>query len=286
MIRVFFIILFTVISANSAEFIEFNVNGLGSISLPLHIVSEEDQQRLAKSINYETKTSIRLPRSLSLKSQFSSAPKAQGMRDNCSAFATISLVEFYDGGTYSEQCLCWLQHRKDLEFASVRIKWVVDNGLYFEKDCPYYESKDDNDIIPELVGKSKYWPSIDYVEVSQSIDDPINYLKYKISQGHPVIISFYTAGKDWNKKGIIGLPTPEEIAETCISTVPGSKYKKCGAHTSIVTGYDDDLKYLEFRNSWGNKWPAFPAPAGDGYGKMSYEYFLKMRLSHDVMVSK
>lgn len=286
-VKVLFLILCSLMSipVKSIEYVDFKIAGLGSVSLPLHIVSEQDQQRLESSAYYQPKSSIKLPSSLSLKSKFS-APKSQGTRDNCSAFVAIGLIEYYENGIFSEQCLSRLQHERDTELPLIRINWAIENGLYLTKDCPYYEKIEGRNIIPDLTGKSKFWPSDGYVEVSQSIDDPIGYIKNKINQGHPVIVSFYVAGQAWNRKGIIGTPTQKEIDETCTLSIASSPYKKCGAHASIVTGYDDDLQFLEFRNSWGDKWPACPTPAGDGYGKMSYDYFLKMRLGENGMVSR
>lgn len=47
----------------------------------------------------------------------------------------------------------------------------------------------------------------------------------------------------------------------------GEDKNKGGGHAICIVGYNDDKKWLKFKNSWGIEW-------GDGgYGYMSYDYF-------------
>lgn len=263
--RSLFLMLSFSLTSLALEYINFKVSGVGNVKLPLHTVIPEDQQRLSKSIFYSPSSSIKLPSSHSLKSKFS-RPRAQGERGTCSAFTSIGLIEFYDsGGDYSEQCLAWFSREIDSDNISRRLDWALENGLYEEKDCPYFGYKEGRSIIPDLTEKTKFWPSKNYIRVPQNIEDPISFIKSKIVEGNPVGVTFYVAGKDWDKKGIINVPSKKEIDATCALSIKSSKYKKCGKHGAIITGYNDELKYLELRNSWGPGWPFFPVP-GDGYG--------------------
>ena len=267
--------------AFGSDFVSFDI-GRDHIRLPLFDVSDEDNNRLLnpdKSVfDYYIPKATRSQSSLR---QQMTPVRSQGARGTCSVFAALGLIEFYNRGNLSEQCLAKFSSDNDRGWINQRITWAVNNGLYNESDCQYDKSEGGRNHIPDLSQANKVWPGGGYTSITQEISDPIAYIKRKIDDGGAVGISIYVAGHDWSKNKIIGVPTDEEIRETCGEDKANSTdYKKCGGHAVVVTGYNDHEGYLEFKNSWDWWW-------GDGgYGKMSYSYYLKMKMGFGKLVSK
>lgn len=217
--------------------------------------------------------------------------KDQGSRGTCVGFAGAALKEFqekveherevkegkkYDKNgkvyNYSEQWLYWNCKQIDgipnSEGTYPRAVMKVLNkvGVPTEKAWPYTDD-------PINIGKPKSWAELiarwavigSYWHVANLIE-----LKTALIDG-PVIIGvpiFY----EWARPvdGRIGLPAD-----------PGTQY---GGHAICAVGYNDETKYIKFKNSWSRFW-------GDsGYGYLSYEYinqYLWMAwAARDVSVTK
>jgi len=91
----------------------------------------------------------------------------------------------------------------------------------------------------------------------------LDYIRERIVYHSPVVGAVYVVG-DWYQKGFIYLPRDQNNIDDC------KKKGECIGHAVIFTGFNNSLELLEFKNSWGQGWGT------DGYGYMSYEYFLKM----------
>lgn len=272
---------FNVWGGLDSDFIYFDTGKKQQVKLYLEELSEEEFIRINNRDN--SNFNVNEGQSInSVKANMTSV-KDQGRRGTCNVFSSIALLEFYERGDLSEQCLAWFSSNEDPGAAADRIEWALENGLYNESDCLYDGRINGRSNIPDLREKTKVWPDGHFIFTDSSIDAPLDFIKGKIDEGHPVIASVYVAGDDWLKQKIIQIPTDDELEKTCNKSTKSDKYKKCAGHAVVMVGYNDDDGYLEFKNSWGPSWPIGEKVA-DGYGKMSYSYYLKMRKSK--MVSK
>lgn len=282
------ICIFLPVFSFGETFEKFDIGDGSYVTLPLAELSAQDELRLMEPNNekFEYHSHNSLKKKSSLKNKMSPV-RSQGNRGACPAFATIGLIEFYQGEDFSEQCLQKFSSDEDGGFAFRMFEWAMKNGLYLESDCPYDPRENGRDTIPDLSkAKVKSVEYSGYETRSQEAPDPITYIKDEIDEGGPITIAVFVAGK-WNEGGIIQAPSDGEIRHDCGLDLPNGTPigKKCKIHVVVATGYDDNSEYLEFKNSWGKKWP-FLAENPDGYGKMSYGYFLKMRAGNHSMVSR
>lgn len=281
----FFLPLFVFSYTTRADSFRVEIGDGSTVELSYHNLNSNDEMRLAsekeRELGYYNPFSSSKA-SKSLKNRMTIAKHQGEKRGMCSAFVTVGLIEFFHGGDFSEQCLSKLASPIDSSNVYQRFNWALTHGLYWEDDCPYFNEPGERDEFPDLSNKAIFWPIPNYVFTAQKIADPIGFIKGKIDRGSPVIISIIFAG-DWMKQKIIELPSKEEIEKSCKKIKGG--FKKCLKHGVIVTGYNDELGYLEFKNSWGINWPK-GSEKWMGYGRMSYSYFLKLRTTDSFMVSK
>jgi C1A family cysteine protease len=67
-------------------------------------------------------------------------------------------------------------------------------------------------------------------------------------------------------------------SKTGIIPTPSSNENLLGGHCIILVGYNDDVGYFQFQNSWGTNW-------GDkGYGYLPYNYVTDTNLTSDLYV--
>ncbi len=284
----------------SEDFLQLSYNQT-TIQFPLFELNEAESTRIFDKFDSNTIDNIRSSQaSASLKAQMGDA-KFQGCRGTCNTFATIALFEFYhQGKRFSEQCLAKLSAPTDKSWPEIRIRFATANGLYCEENCRYFPSSltviskengpktvcDINQIdrnkIPNLSEFTPFMPNDKFVFESSEIAGPIEHIKQKIDNGHPVIINVFVAGPGWDQwngsNKIISLPTEEEIGKMCPKPAALSSKVNCALHSIVITGYDNANSCFEFKNSWGKDY------ADGGYGRMSYAYFLKMRKG--LMISK
>jgi C1A family cysteine protease len=95
----------------------------------------------------------------------------------------------------------------------------------------------------------------------------IDGFKTILNMGLPIIFGFYVfdhfESDEMKNTGILKLPEKAEIE------------KKTGAHAALCIGYDDEIKCLEIRNSWGPEWGI------DGNFLMPYDYVDQLHLISD-----
>jgi len=185
----------------------------------------------------------------------------QGARGTCSVFAALSLIEAFTGETYSPQCLAKMSSHRDPGRVEERLDYVRRNGLYYERDCPYDPTQRDN--IPNISQASIKYFNSDFEVYPFREDDPIAYLKSRLAVSAPVAIEFFVVDRrQWFDGPFIYAPDASTIAMEC------GFLQSCAGHAVVVTGLNDTLGLIEFKNSWGTFW------GKQGYGYLSYDYFL------------
>lgn len=253
------------------------------IVLPFRSLTEEESERLHLARSYmdlynPQQFTFEKPRSIR---QNMSVVREQGDRGTCSVFAAVALFEFNRPVDLSEQCLAFYSGKNDSEFVPVRVRYGLKHGLYYEHDCPYDPSSNGRDKIPsDLKPAHRLTPPEQYDIRDFSALDAIDYVRHRIDLGYPIAVTFYFAGAqwfDWKDKSVILKPDEKEIVNYCKSKSSNSSKEKCGTHAVAITGYDDSTQSLEFKNSWTG------AFKDSGYGRLSYEYYLKMGC--DTMIS-
>lgn len=225
-----------------------------------------------------------LPLGVSLKNDMSEVKKQGGERGTCSAFAAIALLEYKSSYRFSEQCLVKMSSNTDSGVLLQRVMWAAFNGLYAEKDCPYYEhSNGGREIIPDRIKDIppiRFQTSVDTEK--QAPYQSIETIKKKISKDRiPVGISVYAVGdwwEDFDDRSPLMIPTKAEIENNCESK-DKSDYS-CTGHALVVTGYNDSTRTLEVKNSWGKEWK------NGGYGRISYDYFNRFHIEDDLVFAK
>lgn len=202
--------------------------------------------------------------------QFMSPVRSQGARGTCTAFATIGLLERITGEDYSEQCLARFSSNEDPGKVEQRLDYVREHGVYYEADCPYDRSQ--RDKIPDLKDARRRDFKDEFEVYPFHEDDPIAFLKSRLAVATPVAVEFFVVGeKQWSEGPFIYIPDVQTMALEC------GFLKSCAGHAVVVTGLNDTLGIIEFKNSWNSGW------GKGGYGYMSYDYFLTF--GKGVMVS-
>ena len=199
------------------------------------------------------------------------APKDQGRRPTCLAFAVTSVHELARAGggnvqeDLSEEALYWGCKRKDGDlgpgsrFSSAQAAlrgW----GQPLEETWPYDATHDDSKAIPRMPATAKaagwFRNRLRRVAVKEAA------LKAELDAGRVVAVgvrlsqAFVLSGD-----GVIPAPTPGDLM--------------LGGHAVTLVGYDDAHPsgngVFVFRNSWGPTW-------GDGgYGYLPYSYLVNTR---------
>lgn len=187
---------------------------------------------------------------------------------------------------FSEQCLAFFSSNTDGSTAHERLRWVEENPLYKETDCPYDDRKNGRNNIPDLSKAEKIFisQSLKFFHFSQKHDNALDNIRDSIRLGSPVAISVYISGDSWQTTDIIAIPTAKEISASCIINPKKSK-PECKSHSILITGFNDEEQYLEFKNSWGRDWPISGPLKGTGYGRISFGYFNKMKTNGTYLVS-
>lgn len=256
-------------------------------ALPFVEISDEDENRLNNPDNsaFAPHIPIILKERKSVRARMT-AVRDQGKRGTCNTFAAVGLIEFFERGDFSEQCLSYFSSDEDTGSPNERVEWAIKNGLYKETDCPYDGRNSGRNNIPNLSSAKKVHISQEFYYYPQHRVNALDVIRGQIEFDKPVVVDIYTAGRAWDDTGIINLPTPDEISVACVVDAKSSGNKKCKKHSVIITGFDDNEEYLEFKNSWGMDWPHSGPLKSEGYGKMSYSYFERMKVERAQMVSK
>jgi len=259
----FFLLLMAVSLARGDEdYALLNIPGGNTIRLPLELFrSQAEQSRILT--RREQLLQLHTGGTGHTIKHLMTPIRNQGARGTCTAFAAAAILETFTGEDYSEQCLVRMSSDRDPGFVEERLEYVRRNGIYLEKDCPYDSSQRDN--IPELnqAERRRFDAEFEIYPFSQLEADPIRYIKSRLVASSPVAVAFYVVGtQQWATGPFLYVPDARTIAMEC------GFLRSCASHAVVVTGVNDDLRLIEFKNSWGKGW------GKEGYGYVSYEYFL------------
>lgn len=241
--------------------------------VPQYTVTQADRSRLQGNSSQQVSNEVnRVAASGAQRSirRYMSPVRNQGNRGTCSAFAAMALIEYTMPSAYSnlsEQCLVYFSTRRDPGWISQRVDYMLSKGVFLESSCPYSNNASQipsniNQGNPDLlVGGGVYYlgsPSINSLQT----------VKNQINRGAPVGLSVWVSTQDfYNNSSSVIIRHPSNQNNICLQS------SECGGHAVVITGYNDNNQTLEIKNSWGTSWK------DGGYGRMTYEYFLKNYMS-------
>ena len=131
---------------------------------------------------------------------------------------------------------------------------------YWTYDISKFRIKPPNDVYTRALN----YKNIIYSRVQQNLDD----IREVLHRGTPISFGF-TVYESFEH---------ESITETGMMTMPRDNEKMLGGHAVLAVGYNDSLKVIILRNSWGDKW------ADKGYFYMPYDYIVNKDLASDFWV--
>ncbi|MDZ7994596.1 MAG: C1 family peptidase [Nostoc sp. EfeVER01] len=241
---------------------------------------EEPQEDTDK----DKKPFFQLPSVVDLSYWFSSV-KDQGSLKSCTAFAAVSLLEYFANKNSKDKIepspmFLYKAARNKMKVkgdvgSSIRetMKALALFGVPPEDYWPYDENQVDEEPLPYCYAYAQNYKTLKYFLLDYAGITPETLLfqiKAVLSAGFPCIfgLTLYSSiYKSSNEKGHIPFPNYQED-------------KIVGGHTLVAVGYDDfqfvkcanSQQYSKgaflVRNSWGTEWGV------EGYGWLPYDYVL------------
>lgn len=144
------------------------------------------------------------------------------------------------------------------------INSICKYGVIQENKWPYDINKFTKKPPDTLYDNAKKYSDITYIKLEQDIDHIRQALDEKnvIAFGFSVYESFES----------------HEVSESGIMTLPKKDDKLLGGHAVLAIGYNDSLKLIIVRNSWGPEW------GDNGYFYMPYDYITNKDLASDFWI--
>jgi C1A family cysteine protease len=149
------------------------------------------------------------------------------------------------------------------------IKSVVKQGVPPESEWPYSE---DLSVVTSKPNSQAYTDALEHTVISyhrisaRTAPVFLNLMKACLADGYPFAFGFtvYSAFEG------------PEVAKTGILKMPNMKKEEVvGGHAVLAVGYDDKMKAILVRNSWGTGWGL------KGYFWMPYAYISDPKLASD-----
>jgi len=205
-------------------------------------------------------------------SAYCTTVKDQGALGSCTAFASVSAMEYLHkrfGGSkvedmFSERFTYYATRVNILNWAPedsgayVRdaVKSLVKYGTCLEGTFAY--NNDCRTAPPQAAyNEALKYQALSYAKFEDGKNEAerrqlIETLKANLDVGLPIIGGFICYSNIWNAvRGVI----------------PKRNGQIIGGHAVLIVGYDDSKQLFKFKNSWGSSW-------GDsGYGYLPYEYY-------------
>jgi C1A family cysteine protease len=198
----------------------------------------------------------------------------QGQLGSCTGNALIGALEFLEikGGAkfvdfsrlfvyYNERVM---EHTVSIDNgAQIRngIKTLVKQGVCSEKLWPYVISK-----FTAKPAAACYREAKKHQVTSYSRLETLDEMRACLATGFPFVFGFT----------VYDSFEADAVARTGVLNLPKANEKVLGGHAVLAVGYDDKLKRLIVRNSWGTDW------GKKGYFTMPYAYLEDRNLSDDL----
>lgn len=215
--------------------------------------------------DYVTPEGQVLPASVDLRKNFSDI-KSQGTQGACSAFSSVSVIEYFLATILNKQtdlseAFVYYNARvirgetevdEGASFKDI-IEAIRDKGVCLEELCPYDQKVFNEEPTENAYSEAENRKITEAKNVRLKVDD----VKSALAQGFPVIISAKAFGSYLvNRNGVLRTPTPSELDDDTQEN-----------HAMVICGYIDKEGFFIVRNSWGKDF-------GDkGYCYLPYEYF-------------
>lgn len=144
------------------------------------------------------------------------------------------------------------------------IKTISKQGVIPEKYWPYTITKFTDKPPANLYTMALNYKNIVYSRVEQTLDD----IRQALHEGNVIVFGF----------NVYESFETDEVAQNGIMTMPEKNEKLLGGHAVLAVGYNDSLRFIIVRNSWGQSW-------GDkGYFYMPYDYIVNKDLASDFWI--
>jgi hypothetical protein len=209
----------------------------------------------------------------------------QGNLGSCVGFACVALKEFQEKlqrpktpfRDASEMWVYWKAKEIDrwpnLEGTGIRyaLKVLARTGVPTERAWPYIDRKAKGNKPPT---KPAFWAAMvaRWGKISKYFRlDSLNEMREWLFLNGPVVIGVPVGST------IINPRTHPDVPGKSYVTLP-TRFE--GGHAIVLTGYNHQDKYFEFKNSWGIDW------GNRGYGYITFNYLNKVAYDawgvHDV----
>ena len=187
----------------------------------------------------------------------------QDQLGSCTSQAVSALAQFImkekglGNWTPSRLAIYWYTRLKikivDLDHGASlydSLKTLIDFGVPHESLWPY-DIKNFRTKPTKPVWSDAYWHTID---IQYAVDQSVRAIKNRLYDGYPVVFGFnvFESFETASKTGTLAMPGQSEAIHF--------------GHAVMAVGYDDRIKCIKVRNSWGPKW------ANKGYFWMPYDF--------------
>ena len=140
------------------------------------------------------------------------------------------------------------------------IKTLASQGACTEKRWPYNPAR-----FAAKPAKACYTQALGYQILSYARLNTLDEMRACLADGFPFVFGFSVY------EGF----ESAQVARNGMLEMPKKKEKMLGGHAVLAVGYDDAVKRLIVRNSWGTGW------GKEGYFTMPYAYVVDRNLSDD-----
>jgi C1A family cysteine protease len=219
------------------------------------------------------KKAVTIPQTMDLRN-FCSKVEDQGQLGSCTANALVGNLEFLENKTktkfvdrsrlfvyYNERAIEGTVYEDSGAMLRDGIKALATKGVCAESQWPYNIDKFAKKPTMCCFIKALSCKITSYHRLS-TLDDML----HCIADGYPFVFGFtvydYFESAEMAEKGILQMPTAGEGV--------------LGGHAVMACGYDQNVKRILVRNSWGPDWGL------QGYFWMPYEYISNTDLADDL----
>lgn len=139
-------------------------------------------------------------------------------------------------------------------------KWGVCTESLWPYNIDKFTEKPTNDCYTDAFSRR--------ISLYARVRQDIKSIKRTLASGFPIIFGF----------SVYDSFESEEVSENGIMNMPTEDDTTLGGHAVLCVGYDDSIKRVIVRNSWGESW------GQKGYFTMPYEYISNKYLASDLWV--